>query len=103
MNVTKQDAPLFRKRCKVATTFTVLDRYATLARKHGFYDNIADVVRDRDRVMRGLNGLVEWTNGAHRVPVEGGYWSGLANNTRFYVKATNLCNMHGYKLVVNDD
>jgi hypothetical protein len=101
--VTKRDAPLFRERCKVATTFTVLNRYANLAKAHEFYEQIADVVEERDRDLRGLNGLVYWTNGAHTVPVEGGYWTCNANNKRVFVKATDLCEMHGYELAVQDD
>lgn len=101
MLVTKRDAPLFRERCKVATTFTVLNRYANLAYAHGFYEQIADVVEERDRDLRGLNGLVHWTNGAHTVPVEGGYWTTRDMYGKpVFVKATNLCKMHNYELVV---
>ncbi len=103
IKVTAQDAGTIHKVAGKARGFASLDYCVKVAKENGFWERIEPTVIDRDRTLRGLNGLVYWTNGkGPNIPVEGGYWTVEANNKRVFVKATNLCN-YGFRLVVDDD
>lgn len=103
MEVTARDIPLIRGQMCKATSFEKLDRWAILAQRNGLWDQVSDAHQERDETLRGLNGLVHWSNGPyHTIPVEGGYWTTADMYGKpVHVKARNLCYMHRYELVVD--